>query len=256
MKSIIFSLAVLSIPFVSFTQGDSSNLKYWNSQLAPNNTDTLAHYNWSNNNWVVFINGDNVHARLMEEMTSINEPPFKIKPLDEKERLKMRGKRSVLKVEDGYLVAFWRGEFGGVLYWFAENGKERKFVSFAMIVQFIQRDNKIYAIEGLAHLSMSDGSIVEIKKVNKEWKILEYLKLPFAPYATQLDANKNMIVVTSDNLLSVNRLGSVDTLVKEGFWSSLYPTSMVIHKNICYVGMRQGVLKFDLFTKKQEWLMP
>ena len=104
MKSIIFSLAVLSIPFVSFTQGDSSNLKYWNSQLAPNNRDTLAHYNWSNNNWVVFINGDNVHARLMEEMTSINEPPFKIKPLDEKERLKMRGKRSVLKVEDGYLV--------------------------------------------------------------------------------------------------------------------------------------------------------
>ena len=87
-------------------------------------------------------------------------------------------------------------------------------------------------------------------------KILEYLKLPFAPYATQLDANKNMIVVTSDNLLSVNRLGSVDTLVKEGFWSSLYPTSMVIHKNICYVGMRQAVLKFDLFTKKQEWLMP
>jgi hypothetical protein len=191
----------------------------------------------------------------MRQTPVLNELPFKTEPLDDKEKYKMRGRRSAIKVDDGYLVAFWRGEFGGDLYWFSDDGKDRKSVSPAMIVQFFKRNNKIYAIEGLAHMGISDGSIVELKKEKNAWTISEYLRLPFAPYAAQLDNVENIVIVTSDNLLSVDKNRNIDTLIK-GFWSGLYPTSMVMQKNICYIGMRQGVLKFDLANRRQEWLVP
>ena len=125
-----------------------------------------------------------------------------------------------------------------------------------MIVQFIKRDSSIYAIEGLAHMGSSDGGIVELKKNNGNWTITDYLRLPFAPYAAQLDVKNNLVIVTSDNLISIDRNRNVDTLIKQGFWADLYPTSIVIKDNIVYIGMRQGILKFNLLLKRPEWFMP
>jgi hypothetical protein len=255
MNRILITILTIFATAHCFSQEDTSNLKNWKSYAVPTDNETLTHYNWSNNDWVVYSNGKEVHAKVMGQTPFVDELPFKIEPLDDKEKYKMRGMRSVQKVDDGYLVAFWRGEFGGNLYWFGNNGKDRKLISPTWIVQFLKRAGKIYAIEGLAHMGMSDGSIVEIKKTNNTWTISEYFKLPFAPYTAQLDNKNNFVIVTSDNLLLVDTNRKVDTLVKEGFWSGLYPTSMVIQKSICYIGMRQGVLKFDLLTKKQEWLM-
>jgi hypothetical protein len=256
MSRILITISTFFVSILCFSQADTTNLKNWNIYDVPIDSDTLTHYNWSHNDWIVYSKGNNVHAKLMGQMPFVNELPFKIEPSDEQEKYKMRGKRSVVKVVDGYLVAFWRGEFGGYLYWFSDNGITRKLISPAMIVQFLKRDNKIYAIEGLAHMSISEGSIVEIKKVNDSWTTSEYLTLPFAPYAARLDTKNNFIIVTSDDLLSVDINRNVDTLVKEGFWPGLYPTSMVIQNDICYIGMRQGVLKFDLLKRRQKWLVP
>jgi len=49
----------------------------------------------------------------------------------------------VLEVEDGYLVGFHGGEFGGDLYWFSKNGQKKYKISGDNIVQFIKRDSKI-----------------------------------------------------------------------------------------------------------------
>ncbi|MDX2046794.1 MAG: hypothetical protein SFU87_08405 [Chitinophagaceae bacterium] len=234
---------------------DTTNLKNWKTYQVPTDNDTLTHYNWSNNDWIVFSKGNDIHARLMGQMPFVNELPFKIEPLDEKEKYKMRGKRSVLKVDDGYLVGFWKGEWGGCLFWFNNDGKQRYQVSGDMIVQFLKRNNKYYAIEGLAHLSMSDGSVIEIEKANGKWTTKEYVRLHFAPYAADIDSKNNFIIVTSDNLLSVDTNKKVDTLITEGFWGGLYPTSMVIKRDVAFVGMRHGVFRFYLPTKKQEWLM-
>jgi hypothetical protein len=209
----------------------------------------------SDKDWFVFLKGNEVHAQPRDNRSSRKKVPFEIVPLDSNEYYKMRGDRSVIKVDDGYLIAFWQGEFGGSLYWFDTRGKTRKLVANAKIVQFIKRDSKIYAMEGLAHMGMSYGSIVEIAKVNEEWAISEYLRLPFAPYTAQLDPNNNLIIVTSGNLLLIDKDGNVDTLTK-GFWSDLYPNSMVRDKDVLYVGMRKGVFRFDLLNRKQQWLMP
>lgn len=255
MSRILLIIFTFFISTRCFSQQDTTNLKNWKSYSIPTNNDTLTHYNWSDNDWIVYSKDSDVHAVLMGQMPFVNQLPFKIEPLDEKEKYKMRGSRSILKVDDGYLVGFWRGEWGGCLYWFGSNGKQRYQVSSDMVVQFLERSKKYYAIEGLAHLSMSDGSIIEIEKVNGKWTTKEYLKLPFAPYAANIDSKNNFIIITSDNFLSVDINKRVDTLIAEGFWSSLYPTSMVIKKDIAFVGMRQGVFHFNLATHKKEWLM-
>ncbi len=106
---------------------------------------------------------------------------------------------------------------------------------------------------------MSSGSIIEIKKKKKKWVAKEYLKLPTAPNAIQIDNNENFIIVTSSSLISVDKRAAIDILVDVGVWdvyNQLYPSSLIIHNNVVYIGMRKGVYKFDLSTKTEEWLLP
>jgi len=255
MIRIVTTIFLFCISIWCFSQQDTTNLNNWKYYPIPTDSGTLANYNWSDKEYIVSLKNNEVHAITKDEMQFENELPFKIEPLDKTEALKMRGRRSVLKVDDGYLVGFWRGEWGGCLFWFGNDGKQRYQISNHWVLQFLERNKKYYAIEGLAHLSMSEGSIVEIEKSGGKWITTEYLKLPFAPYAATTDSAKNFIIITSENLLLVDINKSIDILINKGFWGSLYSTSIIVKNDIVFVGMRQGVFRFNLSTHKQEWLM-
>ncbi len=227
----------------------------WKGYSLPLNSDSLHNYQFDmQGEWTVFKKNNDILATKTRIKIS-DTLPFKIIP-SKNDKYKLGGKRSVIQVVDGYLVGFYRGEWGGNLYWFSKDGKRKYEISEHEIVQFIKRDNKIYAIEGLAHLSMSQGSIIQIMKVNKKWATVNYLKLPSAPDGVDLASNNNFVIITSESLLTVDTNLKIDTLIEEGFWrAGLYPTSLVIKDNIAYMGMRKGVYKFDLSNNTQEWLM-
>jgi len=226
----------------------------WKSYDIPINEDTLSKYNYAKDDWTVYLKENIIFVTNSRNKTG-DTLPFEIISSEE-EKYKISGSRSVIKVDDGYLVGFYRGEWGGNLYWFSQDGKTNYEISDHEIVQFIKRDSNIYAIEGLAHLGRSDGSIIEIVKINKKWTVVEYLKLPSAPDGIGLDQNNNFLIITSESLLSVDTDLKINMIIKEGFWrAALYPTSLVIKDNIAYMGMRKGVFKYDLTTNKQEWLM-
>lgn len=255
MKRTLSIILLLPVFVQCYAQPDTTNLRNWKTYAVPTE-DSVTKYNHSAHDWIVYLQDDEVHAGLLGKEPVAKELPFEINRGDGLDAMRMRGKRSVAKVNDGYLVAFWRGEFGGHLYWFSHDGTSRKHVKLTRILQFIERDNNLYAINGLAHLGFSIGNVIQLKKADSGWTTSEYKALSFAPYATALDANDNMIVVTSGDLVSIDKNGTLTTLIKNGFWDNLYPTSMVIYKNACYIGMRKGILKFDMATKKQEWLLP
>lgn len=249
-------LILLLISSSVFGQTNKTLLKNWKSYTVPTNEDTLYKYNSDSNDWVIYLDSNEINVDKGGKYSIDSKLPFDILP-SKTEQYKLRGKRSVIQVEDGYLVGFYRGEWGGNLYWFSKDGKDKYEISGHEIVQFIKRDGKIYAIEGLAHLSMSQGSIIEMEKNNGKWTTKEYLKLPSAPDAVQLDNKKNFVIVTSSSLFSIDTKANMDTLVRVGMWDGyLYPSSMVIQNDIVYIGMRKGVYKFDLATKKDEWLLP
>lgn len=227
-------------------------IRTWKTYPVPDKKIAYS-YNSSMSDWTVFQKNGEIYAINSREFPPV-ELPFKIHPKKEDE-YKLGGKISSKPVDDGYLVGFYRGEWGGNLWWFSKDGKNRYEISNDIIVSFFERDNKIFAIQGLAHLSMSDGSIIEIKKEKDKWIRETYLMLPEAPEGA--DVYKDfIIIITSNNLIKIDKQKKIDYLITDGFWTSyLYPTSLIVKDNIAYIGMRKGVLKYNLLTNGQDWLM-
>lgn len=283
MKTTISILVFLLISFADFGQERLTFLRNWTSY--PVTEDVLRHNN-STNNWVIYSEKNEI--RVINDISYTYKKDFSNKRLPFK--FEERGLIDVLPVKDGYLVGFDRGEWGGSLYWYSKNGKKSIEIAGSVFsaspVQFIKRDNQIYAITGSSHLSLSFGNIIKIEKKQNQWTIEEYKRLPDDPCAIQLDSKNNMLVFTSSGLYSIDKDAHLDTLAiklrrpiipsigiempndtlrltykpieihPNWIWGAFYPTSMVIQNDVVYVGMRGGVYKFDLTTKKEEWLLP
>ena len=260
-------------------QVDMGFLKSWKTYSIPEN---IMWYSSAKNNWIVYLDGNEI--RVVDETSYTYKQNLANKKLPFK--VEQAGLTDAVWAEDGYLVGFNNGEWGGKLYWFSKNGKKKYEIARSSPIQFIKRSNIFYAITGLSHLGMSDGNIIKIEKEEKKWVAKKYLKLPDAPNAIQLDSKNNMLVFTVSGLYSIdeeanlNTLavkfrrptipiielpGSVDTLrviqkpievCPKWVWGFLNPSSMVIQNDVVYVGMRGGVYKFDITTKKEEWLLP
>ena len=147
-------------------QNEVDFLKNWKSHPVPTDRDTISKYNRSKNDWVVYLDNNEIMVDdIRNKWDELRvKPPFEIRQSNSKMiniSAPLAGLIDVVKVQDGYLIGFNRGEWGGELYWFSKNGKRRYEISGHQIVKFIERDNKIYAIAGLAHLTMSKGSVIE-----------------------------------------------------------------------------------------------
>lgn len=252
MKYLLFTCYFL-LPFYCYPQSAVFS-KDWKSYPIPTNPDTLRAYNRDKHDWTVFVTADQVYAidNYKKADASLR---FTIKP-NKLEEYKFWGDRSVLPVEDGFLVGFDNGEWGGYLYWFSKDGKEKYEIASEQIAQFITRNDTIFAIEGHGHLVETEGKIMYVYKDGKKWTIKNYLTLPSSPWATALDEENNFIIVTFSGLLQVDNHKNITPLIKSGFWTRyLYPYSLAIYNDTAYIGMRKGIFKYHLTTRQQEWLM-
>lgn len=255
MKQNPLTILFLLLRTVCFSQYDSANLNNWKVYDIPSDSIAVEQYNGSNNHWIVYDSNNSVYAKQQGRAYYLRNLPFELHPEDMNEGILMRCPKAIIKVDDGYLISFYRGEFGGYLYWFSHDGSQKKRVSRALIVQFIERDNRIFAIAGLDHMGLNIGSVLELKNIDCNWTIAKYLELPSTPYAVQKDSKNSFIIVTSNNLISVDRGGNVSAIFNNGFWSCLYPTSLVLKGEVCFVGMREGVFKYNLETSDAKWLL-
>jgi hypothetical protein len=158
------------------------------------------------------------------------------------------------KVDDGWIAAYNRGEFGAAVYWFNSDGKMRRKVSDHQINQFMVDNGRIFAVQGLAHLSLSRGSMIELRKAKGQWSAEEFVPLPGSAEAIAQIASGDYVIVTSDMLLRVNLEKELSVLVPNGDWGSLYPNSVAIADDgYIYVGMRQFVVKCKLSRSVQNF---
>jgi hypothetical protein len=212
--------------------------------------------NYSPHEWRVHTDGGQVCAALDTE-----------KPQEQKERPaftpevgRFHGASAFAAVDDGWLVGFNQGEWGGALYWFSRDGTQNYKVSKHQVVNFFSLTNGLHAIEGLAHLGISEGSIIRIVRSQPKahWQALVVAELPFAPYAISVRRDGTMLATLSDALVFVGRDYRVDTLLRDPPWAGLYPNSSILSRDErkLYIGMRQFVGEFDLSTKKLRLLVP
>jgi hypothetical protein len=168
-----------------------------------------------------------------------------------------------LPVFNGWIAAYNLGEFGSAVYWFSANGRSRKKLSEHRVKQFMLEGDRIFAIEGISHLGLSHGSMIEFRRRDQDWRIEEFMKFPASPEAIARIGPADYFVVTSDMLLRVNLSREMRIIVPTGNWIALYPNSIATDGEFVYIGMRQFVVrtrvsnsieKFDLLVPDAKWL--
>lgn len=216
--------------------------------------------NHSKHSWEVYLKDGKPHAKRFQhgETYGQQQPPFEIPPDEAHPR---KGRQTSLMVDDGWLIGLDAGEWGGSLWWYSPDGKEKYRISNDRIRQFMRMGDGIFALEGIAHLRRSHGKIISIAKSEDtdRWASALFANLPQAPYAAYLYRDKSFIVVTSSSLIRVSAWDKVETLMKDTFWRGLNPNSIVIDQNnYVFIGMRQGVAKFRLGVQPGsiQWLVP
>jgi len=153
-------------------------------------------------------------------------------------------------------VAFNRGEWGGALYWFSTDGKTNYKISDHQVVDFFLVGSRLQAIEGLAHMVLSRGSVIAIDRVAGRWQATTAQALPAAPYAVVTTEEGAAYIVLSNAVVAL-RSGRLETIIEETSWDGLYPNSAVLGVDgSLYVGMRQFVGRVGLADGSLTFLVP
>jgi hypothetical protein len=169
------------------------------------------------------------------------------------------GLRYIAKVDNGWLVGFNAGEWGGTLWWFSPDGKKRYMISKDQVCGFLPSRVGLLALEGLGHLGLSRGKIIRLRKLNGRWATERFVDLGSAPYVAIQDVDGSIIVATSAELLRVQLNKKKTVLLSGSSWSGTYPNSMVrAPSGNLYLGMRYAVVKItrNKSAYKAQWLIP
>jgi hypothetical protein len=255
-------VAAFSVELSAAAQSYDPDISKWQEVPVPPESraaDRAIFFNAANNNasieWQIRKDGDKILARLTENPVAQSSPRPNFVPKAEH----FSGGFAVQRVEDGWLVGFNDGEFGAALYWFSKDGRQKYKISDDQVVDFMRTPQGIIAIQGLAHLTLSEGSVIRVDRSSDagRWRSVTIKKLPQAPEAFLRLSNSALIIVLSDSLVSLAD-DNLTTLIKSSDWGVLYPNSVVANadESKIYVGMRQFVAEFDLRTHKLRYLIP
>jgi hypothetical protein len=236
-------------------QKNLSPIKKWKKYSIPNDYNVLETYSKSSNNCKVYKVNSEIQVDTNYNYKNECYLPFEIDRNTVSPFIFTKNK-FIKEVNNGFLIGFNKGEWGGKLYWFSRDGKISYEISNHQILQFFEWNNKLFAIEGLEHLSTTKGSIILIEKLNAKWIAKKYLELPECGYSVDLDAKNNLVIVTSSKLLYLERNKKITTLINNGFWKiHLYPINLLVDKNSVYIGFTKGVLSYNLNTKIKYWYL-
>lgn len=162
----------------------------------------------------------------------------------------------VYGLSEGTFIGTDHGEWGGKLYFYPSNNIYKAYkVMDGNIVDIIGINNQIMVFEGLAHLTLSEGRMLKLIKKDNKWTALETVNLGDAPYAITKTDDDTIYVVTCSKLLKIKDEKISENVIDNAFWECLYPNSVICDKEFVYIGMRKGVAKVNLTTKKISWII-
>jgi hypothetical protein len=272
-KSLLCAVASISALWAGVQASDAraSSCAYDVGQSSeigvPPSTERVPHALWSyaanysSLEWRVSVADGHICADLVPDTERLRTGA---RPAFEPEADGFRGASQFARVNDGWLVGFNHGEFGAALYWFSKDGRRHYRMSAGrsdpQVVAFFPLGNDLGAIEGLAHLGLSKGSIIRIARTAAQdrWQVQTVVRLPAAPYAVAVPRSGPVLVVLWDCLVAFDGLRQVEPLLATAPWSGLYPNSAVLSpdEQKLYIGMRQYVGEFDLKTRQLRMLLP
>ena len=252
MKTLAALIISSTISLVS--RGQAPSLKNWTIDTLPTG-DKIYSANQSHNDWTFTdVSGkwEIIQNSYSKEKGDVF--PFSAAFID-KNLKQLKANRFVKRTPDGYLVGLDKGEFGGGLYFVKPDGLDSyQITDYLNIRSIFEYEGRYFALEGLAHLGIQEGQIIEIIREDAIWKYKSLTRLIDAP-ALIADYKDGKVIVTSQYILKFGGDLKVTQILKSPFyWGMLYPSSLLIDNNDLYLAMRQGVLKITSFDSKPEYI--
>jgi len=172
-------------------------------------------------------------------------------------------------VEDGWIVGFDAGEWGGGLYWFNHTGTEHYQLSTNKPAGTFDADNVqsllpckegVLAVQGLDHMGLDCGKVEKItRQKDGRWRADLLVDLGNAPSVSLKDGDNQWIIVTTERILRLHVDGTLQPLAQAAFMGSLYPNSIAkAPDGVMYIGMRHFVARLipDGQSYRVELLVP
>jgi len=155
----------------------------------------------------------------------------------------------VLNIQNGKLIGVDNGEWGGTLT-FVPNDTTKSIIEIKKgNIKFIFTfKDKIYFIEGLAHMSLSEGAIYQLDYINNIFLYNKLIDFEDAPEAYTIFNDK--LLIAGYQSFYVVKDFKKELIFKDAFWSGLMPNSIAVldEKNV-FLGTKGGVVKINLKTK-------
>jgi hypothetical protein len=170
----------------------------------------------------------------------------------------MVGFQSTLKLQNGWLLGFDGGEFGGGL-WFAGDDGATQMLSVENIHGFVETAQGILVLAGLAHMTLDSGRVFILPYAVKSphnAKIL--VELDGAPQAFSKVSDDAMLVVTTRGVSRISSSGGSELLLRRDL-GLLYPNSVAVTPDgVIYIGMRLFVVRLTPHAEEylEQWMVP
>lgn len=252
MKIFSVSLFIITISINGFAQNIPGFIE---KDLFSQGPEKLKKYGSNYNHsegWEIYIENDSIRTckigynSMGKHMNEMNEIPARIKNSPLSLYNKPMGDIVSLKVSNGWIIGRDAGEWGGDLKWYSKRGYRKKEI-YGMVHQLNRFNNEIYAISGIYHMSLSSGRLLNIEydETKKEWTtniLYNFNEYPFV----YTKVGSYFYVITEKNFIRIDENNNVTYLYKDGFWSLMYPNSIIFFENCFYIGMRGGILKINI----------
>lgn len=155
-----------------------------------------------------------------------------------------------LEISGGTLIGLDRGEWGGELIFRSADTTKKDVDIKAGNIKFIFNfKEKIYFIEGLAHISYSGGAMFELDRTDKGFTFTKVVDFDDAPEAFTICKDK-IYIASHQNFYIIHDFKK-ELIFKDTFWNGLYPNSIAVFddKDV-FLGIRAGFVKLNLVSKK------
>lgn len=165
--------------------------------------------------------------------------------------------RVVLRGRAGLLLGFNRGEWGGALFWYGDDGTVKQKLLDENIVELLPTATGFTVFAGLSHLGTDTGRATQLIDSGTGYSLGLSADLGSAPCAVVVEPGGAVVVATMAGLVRLTSTFQVQHLQRTR-WGMLYPVSLVVHGGTAYVGMRGIVAEIQLGADHptETWLVP
>lgn len=224
--------------------------------MPESNSSVMQCANYSELEWSVSLSETGT-AQIAPHPTTHGAGSSKLPPRVKRQK-GMIGAESTFKLQNGWLLGFDAGEFGGGL-WFADADGKTQELSRERVRGFVGTQQGVLVFVGLAHMFQDSGKVLIVPyKITSKADLRTLVELDGAPQAVSKLSDDTALVITTQGISQISSSGVSKTLLRRGF-GSLYPNSIVsTSDSAIYAGMRLFVIRLvpESGEYTEQWLVP